>query len=157
MKFVNEFGISDLLEPLESTADLALISHPGYFRRNVVYNFLLKTPLGTWEHRQSSSAFVPMRMRKNYVCGGMFWGRAVELYKMLQQLALSVRVDLAKGVRAKHNDESHLNKWFTDHQERCLILPPRWAFDPTYIYLKDISPIVEAVRKPRSFVRVASQ
>jgi len=156
MKFVSKFGFSELSEPLASTVDIALVSHPGYFRRNFVYRFLLRTSLGPWEHRRSSSAFVPMRLRKTYVCGGMFWGRTEGVFDMIKPLALSVRQDKENEVYARHNDESHLNQWLNVHQDRCSVLPPRWVFDPTYRHLRDLSPIVEAVRKPKDFKRILS-
>lgn len=157
MEFVGPFSASDLLEPLTSTVDMVLVSHPGYFNRNCVYRFLLKTWLGPWEHRRHSMAYVPRRLRKIYVCGGMFWGRVSGFNQLLQQLAHSVRVDLGRGIHARHFDESHLNRWFTEHSEKCNVASPEWAFDFTYRQLNGITPIVVAVRKPKDFRRILSE
>lgn len=156
MEFVRGFSTLDLLEPLKSTAEIVLVHHPGYFNRNPIYRFILKTALGPWEHRKASAAYVPRRLRITYVCGGMFWGRALAFHELLQQLSLSVKNDSEGSFRAKHNDESHLNRWFTEQTERCVVEPPRWAFDVTYRHLSGITPIVAAVRKPITFQRVST-
>jgi len=157
MEFVREFDASDFMKPLSSTSGIVLVRHPGYFNRNVIYRYLLKTVLGPWEHRKQSCAFVPARMRKTYVCGGMFWGRATEFRELLQELALAVREDFRNGLRARHNDESHLNRWYTENLDRCVAVSPKWAFDTTYQHLADIKPIVVAVRKPKTFKRALTQ
>lgn len=154
MEFVRRFSVLDLVEPLTSTAEIILVHHPGYFNRHPIYRFLLKTALGPWEHRKASAAYVPRQFRITYVCGGMFWGRALAFHELLQQLSLSVKSDSEGSFRAKHNDESHLNRWFTEQTERCVVEPPRWAFDATYRHLSGITPIVAAVRKPKTFKRV---
>lgn len=158
MEFVAPFGIRDFTEPFADTdARIALVAHPGYFNRNHLYRALIQTPCGPWETRPQSAAFVPILKRRTYVCGGLYWGETDAFSKMIEDLSHSVETDLSKGLRAKHNDESHLNRWLVEHQGRCTIQPPRWAHDETYRHLRQLSPIVRAIRKPKDFVRIPTE
>jgi hypothetical protein len=152
MQFVSDFSLDDMTDEMNSCgAGIVLVNHPGYFRRNLLYRAALRTALGPWEDRRESSAFVPMKKRHNYVCGGMFWGAAAAFLEMSQTLSTAIRRDMSEGIVAKHNDESHLNRWYQDHGDECVVLPPRWVYDATYSHLRDLSPIALAVRKPDSF------
>jgi len=155
MQFVAPVSVSDLVTPLEEAeADIALVNHPGYFNRNPANRWIYRTSLGPWENASESAAYVPFEKRRTYVCGGMFWGRRDGFRRMMQELSQAVKNDRIRGVRAKHNDESHLNRWYVDNQASCVVEPPRWAHDPTYRHLRGLKPIVEAVRKPPNFVRL---
>jgi hypothetical protein len=148
MLFVAPVGVNDLLQPLDdAAADVALVSHPGYFNRNAAYRWICRSALGPWESDLKSASHVPFDSRRTYVCGGMFWGRRDAIKRLIRELGEAVENDRARGIRAKHNDESHLNRWFVDNQTSCVVEPPRWAFDPTYRHLRGLEPIVEAVRK----------
>ena len=94
------------------TDQVCLVSHPGYwrpkafatranfYRKNVTYllndlRMTLKTGgLGSWETDKNSSAYVPRSYRRNYVCGGTWFGQRVHFLKMVSELSRSVTVDL---------------------------------------------------------------
>lgn len=154
MEFARQISREDFLLPLSNGAQMVLVQHPGYFNRNVVYNTLIRTLLGPWEHRRASKAFVPRRKRKRYVCGGIFWGTSLMFHELISELFSAVRADEGVGIRAKHNDESHLNRWAAEKMACFSAEPPSWAFDETYRHLRKITPILVAVRKPKSFRRM---
>jgi hypothetical protein len=101
--------------------------------------------LGTWENRKKSSAYVPRRSRKVYVCGGFWLGKKSSFEKLVSKLDAETNIDLANGVVAKWHDESHLNKWASENA--CTVLEPSFCYDASYIWLKNLPEIIQAVRK----------
>lgn len=155
MEFCDHFSIDDFVRPLvDRNGKIALVKHPGYFNRNWFYRQALRSPLGPWETRMSSTAFVPLEGRSTYVCGGIFWGIANHFKNMITDLDTAVDTDLMNSIRAKHNDESHLNRWWYQNEESCIALSPEWAFDTTYRHLRKLTPKVIAILKEQSFKRI---
>ena len=130
---------------------ISLVLHPGYFNRSILFNFINRSRFGPWEHRRTSSAFVPFRFRKQYVCGGVFWGVRDSFKQLCITLKNQIDSDISRGVLAKHNDESHLNSWF--YRNRTSAASPVWAYASGYKNLKGLSPKIHVIHKPSSFVR----
>lgn len=141
---------------------VALIHHPGYYRPAGLkkFNFYLKNlnyvardlklkvrfgGLGTWERNSLSKAYVPRRLRKNYVCGGAWLGKNAEIITLCEILSSRVKEDLSQNMIAVFHDESHLN-WYQSLNNFNL-LDPELCFDPSYPQLKGLSPKIQAIDK----------
>ena len=145
-----------------SISKIALVSHPGYWRKNKISelsdslrdprSFLtaLKTLVvngkrGSWEDDQLSTAFVPKECRKHYVCGGTWMGYRSEMFQLIQTLKDAVEVDLANGIVAKWHDESHLNRWAASNSFN--LLDPSFCFVKEYRHLSSLEAKIVAVTK----------
>ena len=120
----------DLLQPLDWDAGMAFVQHPGYFRNKGAKGILdlLANPkllgpslrsvatrskgLGSWENSKSSTAYLPPRMRRNYVHGAIWFGKRESFLSMCAVLSENIRKDLESGYVAIWHDESHLNWYF---------------------------------------------
>jgi hypothetical protein len=161
MLFVDELKLSNIEKSLGAKG-VAVISHPGYYRPSGLkklkfymknYKYLardFKTKalfggLGTWERNKLSRAFVPRSLRKNYVCGGAWFGKNTEILKLCKILSSRINEDLGQNIVAVFHDESHLN-WYqtTNH---LLLLNPELCYDPKYPQLKNLMPKILAVDK----------
>ena len=150
------------LTPTKWRNGIALVSHPGYWRPRGIRRlfYYAKSPsglfkdifaylriggLGSWEIDPTSTAFVPRKLRKRYVCGGTWMGIRSDFLKMVSECSRSVDIDLERNFIAKWHDESHLNKWKSEHEVE--ILSPSYCFDPTYRNLRGLKEMIRAVRK----------
>ena len=142
---------------------ICLVSHPGYFRpkafirranfyrKNVTYllddlRMTLKIGgIGSWETDQGSTAYVPRRYRRNYVCGGTWFGEKGLFLKLISELSHNVTVDLKHNRVAVWHDESHLNSWSAKHPHHTI--DPSLCFVSTYPQLQGLTPIITAVDK----------
>ena len=152
MLFKNIFGPE--LNPDMWKSGLAFVSHPGFWREEIgfdlqsikdLYLRFKSGGLGTWESRPISMAFVSRNMRKVYACGGIWLGLKEEIIIFAKEMFQNVEIDKQRGITAIWHDESHLNKYISEHS--TTILTPEYCFDPVYLYLKKIEPRIEAVRK----------
>ena len=152
-EFVSNFSYSELSREAQvSSSGMVLVRHPGYFKRFFLWKPVFKSRIGPWERKRASLAFVPIIRRGHYVCGGVYWGLSDSFLRMSSQLAQNISTDESNFVRAKHNDESHLNWWLS--QNASSTVTPAWAFASGYRNLKTLTPIIEVVHKPDSFERV---
>lgn len=150
-KVVNPISKTNLMDALGSKM-MAVVSHPGYFNRNILIRYILKLSIFIgWEKRKKSTAFTPFNLRQTYVCGGVWFGRYDYLHSIISTLALNVDKDISSGIIAKFHDESHLNRMFAIHNEDFVVLTPSWAYDYTYSNLRNIHPLIEVIRKPMEF------
>ena len=131
------------------------VFHPGYFNRSRLHNAISRTPLGPWENRKNSTAYVPFRSRRNYVCGGVIWGLRESFFQLCVNIKAKVDLDLQQNIVAKHNDESHLNHWFVSHP--TLAATPEWAYASGYSNLVGLVPRIEVIHKPETFNRIPTK
>ena len=151
-EFVSNFSYSDLVSNANaSSSGMVLVRHPGYFKRFFLLIPVIKSRLGPWESNKNSLAFVPITRRGHYVCGGVYWGLPASFLKMSSLLAKNIERDESFEIRAKHNDESHLNFWKSKNAPRTV--SPKWAFAAGYRNLRKIKPNIEVVHKPSDFER----
>jgi hypothetical protein len=143
---------AELIVELLKVDDIALVSHPGYFNRSFIHRFIYKTFLGPWETNQKSCANVKFVNRKQYVCGGVWFGKLSAIFNMVVDLRESVLHDLKNGIVSKWHDESHLNKWFVNH--RAKVLSPAWAYANEYSALKSIVPIITVIDKGKEWEKI---
>ena len=163
MLFVKNFSLEDLDYSIGNN-DVALIKHPGFYRpRNWSrLEFYLKHPvfimrdlrsvvikggLGSWETDSNSLAYVSRKLRKNYVCGGVWFGKKDAIMQLCELLGNRIKSDLSRNVIARFHDESHLN-WFAVNYEVSTI-NPGFCFEPSYPQLNRIVPTIIAVDKGR--------
>lgn len=161
MLFVGDLNLHEIEKSLGSKG-VNLIKHPGYYRPRGIekLQFYATHPkylardvktrvlfggLGTWERNKLSRAFVNRRLRENYVCGGVWFGKNSEILKLCKELSLRINEDLEHGIVAIFHDESHLN-WYqaTNHLP---LLNPELCYDSSYPQLKNLEPKILAVDK----------
>lgn len=144
---------------------ICLVKHPGFWRPKGIERLFLyvKNPvmvyrdvrlrfekggLGSWESNAHSQAFVARKSRFNYYCGGTWFGKSESIREMLKILSKQVSEDLQRNIIANWHDESHLNKWAIEnlHGDEN----PELCFDGTYPQLRQLRPVIVAVRKPQT-------
>lgn len=129
---------------------VALVLHPGYFGRGILFRSLMKfTPLGPWESHPKSKAYVPRKSRNQYVCGGVWMGSYNSIEQLVSQLAFNVREDSNNKIMAKYHDESHINNWYVNYG--ATTQDPSWAYSDLYPKLRRLNPRIEVITKDESF------
>jgi len=153
---VAPISAKDLLGAIQPSRQdqIVFVQHPGYFNRSTLFRLAIRTPLGPWERRKKSNAFVPISKRKIYVCSGVFWGTRTSFQKLCNDLKKNVQDDLNRGLIAKWHDESHVNHWFNQHSANTVT--PEWAYASGYRNLKQLMPRIVVIHKPTNFERVGS-
>ncbi len=109
MLFVDTVG-SEILGELVAT------QHPGFIGRR-----------GTYETRRISKACVAPHEGKQYFAGGFNGGSKDACLKMYETITKNIQTDLNKKFIAVWHDESHVNRYFIDHE-------PTVMLDPSYCY-----------------------
>lgn len=112
---VSKIELSDLAE---SDKDLVGVQHPGFIGK-----------IGTFETNTNSLASIfHGRYDLSHYRQGCFWGgESKSVIEMIEELDRRVDVDLSNGVIARWHDESHMNKYFVERNERVLTLHPGYA------------------------------
>ncbi len=128
-----------LIREIKNSKGITFVMHPSYakghngpfasktWRKNLLVR-LLNRGFGEWEMRRSSKAYVPIWRRKQYVCGGFWFGEGRDLERMCRQLANHVDQDSEKGLVARWHDESHLN-WAFANMPQTSLLGPEFCSD----------------------------
>jgi hypothetical protein len=156
--------MSDFIEsiPENLKSGIGLVKHPGYFRPKgwkllLLYatnfklllsdfrSYLVIGGLGSWEMNQQYRAYVPRKLRKNYVCGGTWLGFNTEFLNMVSKLSLIERADTSIGLIPRWHDESILNWWNAFNAPT--LLSSSYCYDPSYPQLKLIPEYIRAVNK----------
>ena len=161
MVFVAPIDENDIIKPL-SESEIACVAHPGYFRpkglkriefygrnpRRMIQDlklYLVFGGIGTWEQNIDSTAYVKRSQRRNYVCGGCWFGTKTRVLEMAETLQQNIEADLQSAFIASFHDESHLNAYIS--KRKVKILTPEFCFDSGYSQLDGISPKILAVDK----------
>jgi hypothetical protein len=142
---------SDFL-PLANSGKITLIAHPGFWKKRTSLTRRIKSAIkfakpanGSWETRPDSSAFVEPKMRKVYVCGGIWAGDRDAFLNLSQELAHKVEIDRNNSIIAVWHDESHLNQWAAENEYQ--LLTPEFCYVAEYRNLDGLTPRVVAVTK----------
>jgi len=106
----------------EVLGDLVATIHPGYY--NAPWSVM------PFENNPRSTAFVDPAKRSRYFAGGFNGGRRDAFLDMSKHIQDGIRKDSEYGYTAQWHDESHLNRYLTDH-------PPTVCLDPSYCFPKD--------------------
>lgn len=161
MLFQSDLKFEEIEKAIE-TGGIGLVRHPGYYRPAGIkgLRFYARHPrycirdlrykvryggLGTWELSKFSQSYVPRSLRKNYVCGGVWFGKQSEILKLCDILSSRVEKDLSQNIIAIFHDESHLN-WY-QALNGTILFNPEFCFDPSYIQLNGLKPRILAVNK----------
>ena len=148
--------------PINFKNDICLVLHPGYYRpkgfklvwfysthpKVFISDIRMKSKvgaLGSWENREEYLAYVPRSARKNYVCGGTWFGKNLAFKRLLDELAVIEMRDTSKNLIPVWHDESILNKWSS--QNHPTLLSPSYCYDPTYPQLFGLPEYIRAVDK----------
>jgi len=114
MLFVAPIG-EEILGPLVGTV------HPGYVGRR-----------GTYEVNPYSKAFVRADEGQIYFAGGFYGGDREHFFTLIDHNQKMIQEDLSKGIIPLWHDESHLNRYFLDHQ-------PSIVLSPSYCYPESLN------------------
>ena len=156
---------STLIKQSKLKGGVGLVRHPGYYRPRIAGLFRLyfdlpiflirdlrslvfTGSLGSWETRKVSSAFVPRLLRRNYYCGGVWFGLNSPFKSLIQNLKLQVEIDSQNGVMALWHDESHLNRWAAYNVHTTFL--PSLCFDESYSQLRSLPNLITAVDKAKA-------
>lgn len=136
-----------------------VVAHPGYSRAlgdtvtsgiKVLTSHILASWVeggnGTWEKRRRSKAFVPRRLRKTYVAGGIFFGPSSDIERLSSNCWEWTEADLRQGIVARWHDESYLNRW-TAINPHSLVGPEYCFYD--FPWLGGLGVVVRAVDKSK--------
>ena len=132
MVFVDYVG-DEILKELVGTL------HPGFTSRR-----------GTYDQNPLSKAYVRSNEGSHYFAGGFYGGTRDNFIALLESLSLNIQEDLNHNTIARWHDESHLNRYFIDHQPTCIL-------NPSYCYPEGWSlatpPRLMALYKSRAYWR----
>jgi histo-blood group ABO system transferase len=87
----------------EIFGDIVGTQHPGFIGKR-----------GSYEKKQSSTAYVGPSEGTHYVAGAFYGGKRESFFYLIEQAVKKVDADLAKDYIAKWQDESYLNRVFAD-------------------------------------------
>ena len=96
------------------------VQHPGQFMYGPVCEF---------ETNPESTACVTKHVNETRFRQGCFWGgKNPHILDMIRSLRDNVNTDLEKDIIAAWHDESHVNRFFSDNEEKVLTLSPGFAY-----------------------------
>jgi hypothetical protein len=149
------------LAPKDWIGGIGLVPHPGFSRGSKPWLLRLKHPrllgsdlklvlnrehgLGQWERYPGSKAFVAPKLRRQYVCGGVWMGERFAIKNMISTLAQNTQSDLRVEHVARWHDESHLNWWAAHFEYESLSF--EYCFDESKRNFLGLNPRIIAVDK----------
>ncbi len=118
MKFLQPIN-SDIL-PTDDDGGLCAVIQPGYYNKSKIFF--------PFEKNRKSTAYIKYQKGKTYryYMGSLFGGKYEQFYKLTSECANAIQKDLDNNIIATVHDESHLNKYLSDHL--CLALNPGYAY-----------------------------
>lgn len=84
---------------------LIAVRHPGFYQGG-----------GSWETNPNSLAYVAPEKRLKYYAGGFQGGETKTYMEAVKTMRNNIQTDLDNGITAVWHDESHWNKYLTEHQ-----------------------------------------
>ncbi|MFC6102637.1 family 6 glucosyltransferase [Olivibacter domesticus] len=105
---------------LPDKEDLFGVIHPGFYNKDPA-EF-------TYERNSKSTAYIPQGKGHHYFMGGFNGGKSSAFIQLIEQLSSNIQMDLDNNIIAIWHDESHLNRYFLDHQERLKIVGPEYGY-----------------------------
>lgn len=125
---------------------LVATQHPGYVNQR-----------GTYESNKKSKAYVGSHEGQYYFAGGFYGGTRGAFFDMMQAVVANIESDLKYNYIAVWHDESHLNRYFIDHQPTKILSPaycyPENANFAHYKAIQNIKKRIIAIDKNHSEAR----
>lgn len=101
------------------------VHHPGQFMYGPVCEF---------ETNPKSKACVTKSVEDTQYRQGCLWGgKNPHILEMIDQLKDNVQEDLDNGIIAAWHDESHLNRFFSDNEDKVVTLKAGFAYPEMWI------------------------
>jgi histo-blood group ABO system transferase len=82
-----------------------------------------------YETNPLSTACIQRGEGKHYFAGAFYGGRQKEVLALFKTVSTNITIDLARGVIASVHDESHLNRYFIDHEPDVILNPSYCHFE----------------------------
>ena len=122
--FINDFDVAEIGM---SNFDLAMVHHPGFYKRGFLFNIYKKFLNPAWEVNYRSKCKVSFWKRNKYVCGGFWGGRRESFLSLCSELRILTSLDSQTNFYPRSYDESYLN-WYFAYRKKILLLSPRYGF-----------------------------
>ena len=87
---------------------------------------------------------------RRYYQGCLWGGKVPEVLNMIDDLQDRVNKDLKKNVIAVWHDESHINKYFIEHQEKVHTLTPEYSYPEVFAEHCNFEPKIVHLAKDNS-------
>lgn len=106
-------------EILPKNEGLVAVLHPGYYNKWTI--------LIPYERNKKSTAYIPPHKGPyKYYMGSLNGGKSADYLKLVETCSKNTHIDYDNGFIAMVHDESHLNKYLSEHE--CLALSPAYAY-----------------------------
>jgi hypothetical protein len=113
------------------------VHHPCHFLKMPPHD----NPPGAFDTNPLSSAGIEEGDDVSVYYQGCIWGGKVpEVLEMIDTLHERIETDLKNNVIAQWHDESHLNKFFSQNQDKVNTLHPEYAFPEVFGQYCDFEP-----------------
>jgi hypothetical protein len=116
MRFLKPVG--EEVFPSEEEDGLLGVLHPSFFNKESKYF--------TYDRNKKSLAYIPKGKGKYYFMGGFNGGKAINYLRLINELKRNIDDDLSRNVIALWHDESHLNAYLLNKNNR--VLSPSYGF-----------------------------
>jgi histo-blood group ABO system transferase len=138
MRFVDTVGDEILGERVGTL-------HPGFFNKPRAHF--------TYESKNlDSTAYIRPDEGKHYFAGGFWGGNRTEFLELCRVCVENIYTDLATAFIAEWHDESHLNRYFIDHNP-TVILSPSYCYPETQTLRPDCPKKLLALNKNHTAMR----
>lgn len=107
---------------------------------------------GAFEINSSSLAYVDVEkeLPKVYYQGCLWGGKVPQVLDMIDELESRIDTDLERDIVAIWHDESHINKYFIEHQNQVHTLGPEYAYPEIFAGYCDFDPKIVHLAKDNS-------
>ena len=86
---------------------------------------------GTPETNKKSLAYIDPLKPTTYIAGGFFGGTKKRFINISQELSNNINIDLNNNIIALWHDESHLNRYYSDHQNTIKVISSEYMYSPS--------------------------
>ena len=98
----------------------SFLQHPGFYNKsNLEF---------TYDRNPKSLAYISIGKGSYYFQGALNGGLSKDYLSMSRELEKNIDIDLNNNIVALWHDESHLNRYAIDHQDKIKILDPSYGY-----------------------------
>ena len=95
----------------------------------VQHHWFIRTK-GTPETNKKSLAYIDPKKSTIYIAGGFFGGTKKRFIDISEELSNNINIDLSANIIAIWHDESHLNRYYSDHQDTIKVISSEYMYSP---------------------------